>query len=533
MSKRKFTIWFMLLAFLVPVLLTACGSQSVEEAVDEAVQQVEEAAPEIQEAVEDAAAVVEEAAPEVQEAVEDAAEEVSEAVSDAAEEVSDAVEEAAEEVMVEASMNGLDGCVIAEDGPLAGVDPSGQTLVWWHNHSGSREEQLLPLVDKFNAANSCGITIEAQNQGSYNDIRDKVNASAAAGELPAALVVGYQNDQAFYQLNNSLADLNTYVGDATWGLGETQEDFYASFFNQSIHTAFGDQRLGFPPNRSMEVLYYNQTWLDDLGFDGPPTTPDEFREMACAGAAANGDGTGGYILRDDASAVAAWTFALGGDVLTEDGAGYVYDGPATIEAMTFLKSLLDDGCAFFFTEGFPNPEFAARRALFTQGSSSGIPFYAGDIATVAEEEGRDPDVWGVTAIPHTTADPVQNIYGGDIMITATTPEQQLAAWVFIKWFTTPEIQAEWDQISGYFPTRQGTDEFLEGYVDENPQWGQAKALLPYAYYEPQLISYQSVRDAAEEAFNAIMQGADIQTTLDDLTETANELQEELMAEIGG
>jgi multiple sugar transport system substrate-binding protein/sn-glycerol 3-phosphate transport system substrate-binding protein len=40
--------------------------------------------------------------------------------------------------------------------------------------------------------------------------------------------------------------------------------------------------------------------------------------MACAGAAANGDGTGGYILRDDASAVASWTFAFGGNVLTEE-----------------------------------------------------------------------------------------------------------------------------------------------------------------------------------------------------------------------
>jgi multiple sugar transport system substrate-binding protein len=69
----------------------------------------------------------------------------------------------------------------------------------------------------------------------------------------------------------------------------------------------------------MEVIFYNQTWLEELGFAGPPTTPDEFKEMACAASAANGDGTGGYILRDDASAVAAWTFAFGGDVLTEDG----------------------------------------------------------------------------------------------------------------------------------------------------------------------------------------------------------------------
>ncbi|MBN1668623.1 MAG: extracellular solute-binding protein [Anaerolineales bacterium] len=423
-------------------------------------------------------------------------------------------------------------CAPAPDGPFAGVDPRGQTIVWWHNHSGSREENLLPLLAQFNETNECGITLEPQNQGGYNDIRDKVNASIAAGEQPAALVVGYQNDQAFYQLNDTLVDLANYIDDPYWGLTPDEKaDFFPTYLEQSVHAAYGGQQLGFPPNRSMEGLFYNSTWLQELGFDGaPPETPEEFREMACAAAAANGDGTGGFILRDDASAVAAWTFAFGGDVLNDAKDGYVYNGEATIEAMTFLKGMLDDGCAYFFTEGYPNPEFAARRALFTMGSSSGIPFYAGDVATVAGELGREPDEWGFAAVPHTTPEPVQNIYGGDIMVTQTTPEQQLAAWIFLKWFTSPEIQAEWAKISGYFPTRAGTAEFLTGYNEENPQWGAALELLPYGYYEPQLISYQGVRDAAEQAFNEIMQGADIVQTLDDLTVTANELQAELSEE---
>jgi multiple sugar transport system substrate-binding protein/sn-glycerol 3-phosphate transport system substrate-binding protein len=423
-------------------------------------------------------------------------------------------------------------CAPATDGELAGVDPRGETVVWWHQHSGSREQGLLTLVEEFNTTNPCGITVDAQNQGNYDQIRDKVNASIGAGEQPAALIVGYQNDQAFYQLNDALVDFNLFINDPHWGLSaEEQADFYASFFDQSVHPLFDNQRLGFPPNRSMEVLYYNQTWLEELGFSGPPTTPDEFREMACAAAEANGDGTGGFILRDDASAIASWTFAFGGDVLTEDGGQYVYNGPATVEAMTFLKGMLDDGCAYFFTEGFPNPEFAGRRAIFTMGSSSGIPFYANDIKTFAEENNREPDVWGVMAVPHTTPEPVQNVYGGDVMITRTTPEQELAAWIFVKWFTSPEIMARWDEISGYFPTRASAVNYLGEYLASNPQWAQAVELLPYSYYEPQLISYQGVRDAVTQAFNEIMQGADVQATLDRLTENANALQAELMAEV--
>ena len=38
---------------------------------------------------------------------------------------------------------------------------------------------------------------------------------------------------------------------------------------------------------------------------------------------------------------------------------------------------------------------------------------------------------------------------------------------------------------------------------------------------------------AEEAFNAILQGEDVVDTLEELTEAANELEEEILAEIEG
>lgn len=529
MTERKWIKWVLLLALIIPLALVACGGQ----------EQVAEQPATAPAAEEETAAEPTEAPAEepTEEPMEEPEEEPMEEPAEETEEP--AAEEGGEEMAADMpTMMGISECTVAEAGPFAGIDPNGVEIVWWHNHTGNREEPLAELVNQFSETNACGITVEPQLQGNYDDIRDKVNASIAAGDLPAALVVGYQNDQKFYELNDSLVDLNEYVMDSHWGLSTSdQEDFYESFWNQSIHEEFNNQRLGLPPNRSMEVLFYNQTWLQELGFEGPPTTPDEFREMACAAAEERGDGTGGYILRDSASAVAAWTYAFGGDILSEDGRHYNYATDATVQSMAFLKDLYDDGCAHFFTEGFPNPEFAARRAIFTQGSSSGLPFYFNDMATIAEEEGREPDEWGVAAIPHTTENPVQNIFGGDIMITQTTPEQELAAWIFAKWFLLPEIQSEWVQITDYFPTRRATNDFLEGYVEENPQWGAALDLLQYGTYEPQLLSYQSVRDQAEQAFNTIMNlpadatEDDIRAILEELTDFANAQQDELMEEI--
>jgi ABC-type glycerol-3-phosphate transport system substrate-binding protein len=53
----------------------------------------------------------------------------------------------------------------------------------------------------------------------------------------------------------------------------------------------------------------------------------------------------------------------------------------------------------------------------------------------------------------------------------TTPETQLASWIFIKWFTSPEIMTRWDQVSNYFPTRVSTNKFLADYIAEKPQTG--------------------------------------------------------------
>ena len=116
------------------------------------------------------------------------------------------------------------------------------------------------------------------------------------------LVVAYQNQAATYQLGKALIDIDELVYSERWGLNKEEiDDFFPAFFYQDIFPSFGNIRLGFPPQRSMEVLYYNKDWLAELGYDAPPTTPEEFKEMACAAAAqpfsgATAEGSIGYQL---------------------------------------------------------------------------------------------------------------------------------------------------------------------------------------------------------------------------------------------
>src|SRR5690606_38219231 len=201
------------------------------------------------------------------------------------------------------------------------VDPSGQTVTFWHQHSRERETALLEIVEEFNTTNEYGITVVAEFQGGYDDIFQKMVALLGTNDVPN-IVVAYQNQAATYQLVDGLVDMRPLVNSEKWGLSEADKaDFFPGFYQSDIFPTFDNQRLGIAPNRSMEVMYYNATWLDELresgaiDFEGPPTTPEQFRAAACAateqpysGATSEGRSFG-YELAVDASRFASWTFA--------------------------------------------------------------------------------------------------------------------------------------------------------------------------------------------------------------------------------
>lgn len=419
----------------------------------------------------------------------------------------------------------------AQETNYEGVDPSGQAVTFWHNHTDEREDLLQEIVREFNETNEYGITVNASNQGGYGDIFQKMLPLLNTQDAPD-LVVAYQNQAATYQLADALIDMTPLVESETWGLSaEEQADFFPGFFQQDIFPNFGDVRLGFPPNRSMEMLYHNTDWLSELGFDGPPESPEEFREMACAASetpfsGATGEGGMGYMLSIDASNFASWTFAFGGDIFDYEANQYTYDSPAAVEAMTFIQGLINDGCAATFTEDFGDQTaFGAGTSLFTVGSSSGLPFYE---SAVGEGAGFE---WSVAAIPHTTPEPVQNIYGASVSVPRHTPEREVATWLFVKHFSSPEVQAQWAGASGYFPVRQSVADELGDYFEANPAYETAFDLLSYGVAEPPVPGYDFVRDMIEETTAAISTGADVQEALSEANEEANQILAEQLEQL--
>ncbi|HDQ70906.1 MAG TPA: ABC transporter substrate-binding protein [Chloroflexi bacterium] len=468
-------------------------------------------------------APIETEAPE-REAVEEPADEATEEPADEATE--EPVDEATEEPEPIPEPEALDYDVEIY-GELENLDPREQIVTFWYQHSGSREELMLSLIDDFNRSNEWGITVQGEYQGSYDELYQKIVAGIPAKQLPS-MAVAYQNQAATYAGQGVLLALDPYIESAKWGYSKEELDDFFPIALAADYLPQFEARYGWPPYKSMEVMYYNEDWLSELGYTDSPKTWDEFAEMACAAAeqpfsGATGEGQSyGYVYSIDASRFATFVFSRGGNIINENGTGYIFNSPEGYEALTFLKDLVERGCASQQTERYGDQsDFGAGRSLFTVSSISGLPYYKS-----AVDDGAGFS-WSVNPLPHTTPEPRMNIYGASISIFESTPEEQLASWLFLKWLSEPEQQKTWASSTGYFPTRASAAELLSNYFAEHPTYEKAFGFMSMDYgIESPVAGYDECRASIEEMLTAVLGSADAQAQLDVTVEHCNEYLEE-------
>lgn len=406
--------------------------------------------------------------------------------------------------------------------PWVEVDPSGQNVIFWHQYSDAQSATFEEIVNGFNATNKWGITVLPEAKSGYGGIFQDLLPVLGTDNSPN-LVMAYQHQAASYYMAGGLTDLNSLVESPKWGLTPQEvEDFVPSAFEQDIYSVFEGIRLGFPVQRSTDVLYYNTDWLSELGFDSPPSTPEEFKNMACAAvtpfsksSAENGIGYHFYL---DTTRFTSWVFAFGGDVFDEETNRFTYNNDVNKAVTTFILDLVESGCALPITDrGEAHIAFSEGTLLFMVDSSFHIP------AVETMVENYLDFNWSITSLPSILEEPQQNIFGASVSIPASSPETELAAWLFIKYLTSPEVQATWAKNTNFLPVRQSAAEYLSGYFEDNPAYQTAFELMPYSSYEPSLPGYDFIQQEVELALEAILGGEEISLTLEALNAIANQV----------
>jgi ABC-type glycerol-3-phosphate transport system substrate-binding protein len=413
-------------------------------------------------------------------------------------------------------------------GDLAGVDPSGQEILYWSQFgSGVQQKTMDEFVADFNANNQWGIKVtHVGNAKGYSDISSQMNAAIVSGNLPN-IVAGYPNDALSYDLEGVVVDLNTYYSDPKWGFSADDQ----SDLNQTVLNAFvmpDARRLGWPNVVSANVLAVNLGMLKQLGIDKAPETLDEFKAAACAAAKGNLTGVDGakvqgYPIVADASQFESFVAGTGGSIFADGKWDFTSD--KVTQVFQFLQDLYKEGCGYIPDKQFGNTaDFALATNPMAQTSTAGIPFITGDI----EKNKSGMDNWIVTTTPVGAAGdkPVLQVYTPGVMIIKSSPEKQLASWLFLKYLADQKQQVAWSTGTGYFPTRASAAQEISTNKVLNQWAGSINDLLSSGdvdiYTSPQNLSYGKVRGLLATAIADVTSGGkDVKEVVQKLTDDAN------------
>src|SRR5207249_3754541 len=116
-----------------------------------------------------------------------------------------------------------------------------------------------------------------------------------------------------------------------------------AFIDSDANPQFQGERLGFPTQRSIDVMYYNADWLRQLGYSDPPKDWKTWEEAACK-ASDPAQNKFGWAFRHDASNFASQVFARGGSVLAADGSAYVFNSEAGVASLGMIQRLFKNKC---------------------------------------------------------------------------------------------------------------------------------------------------------------------------------------------
>jgi multiple sugar transport system substrate-binding protein len=407
-----------------------------------------------------------------------------------------------------------------------GVDASalnGLNINIWYAWGSPQREMLEAQIAEFNRRNPWNVTVTSQPFPDWNSLYEAVNQAADSGGLPD-LVVALPEYALSWDAQGNVVDLTEYVNHPKWGLTPDMiADIPAVFWSQD---RVGAKRLGLPAERSTRLLFYNARWARELGFESPPSNEQGFRTQACAAnkqfrsdSIMANDGYGGWILDADPQSALSWLNAFGGGVMSNQT--YLFNTKENTAALTFLKNLFDDSCAWIYTGLDRYAPLADRKALFISGDLSELSDQANAFVMA-----KNNDEW--EAIPFPGADGTSILaYGPSFTVMKSNPERQLAAWLFARWMLKPDIQAQWVKATGMLPLLNSEMNLLAQYASSHPQWTQAVDLLNVAKIQPQTSSWRTVKytlgDGTYSLFRLNLPASDIPSVLDEMQSTADEL----------
>lgn len=353
----------------------------------------------------------------------------------------------------------------------------------------------------FNEANP-DIKVISTYAGGYNDISAAVQTEiAGTGEGPDVAVMLSVDLQTFID-NGYIVPVQPFI-DQLEDPAAYVDDFFPAFMLNS--TDADGAVWSVPFQRSTPVLYYNKDLFREVGLDPElaPANQQEMLDFAKLLTLPNGERWGLEIPSDGFPYWLFQGFAIGNgqNVASANPAEVFFNAPEVVAGLEYFASLPDEGV---MPDGVII--WGDTPTDFTSGKAAMIYHTTGSLTNILNNATFEV---GVGFLPAGSVGYGAPTGGGNLYVFSTsTPEEQAAAWRWIEYLSSPEIQSDWGAATGYVAARQSSWELdpLKSLVEEFPQYGVARAQLEFA--DRELATHQGldVRNILGSAISRVIAG---------------------------
>ncbi len=393
-------------------------------------------------------------------------------------------------------------------------------VVFWHAMSGKLEEVVNELVDDYNNQQD-DIAVKAVFQGTYEEAITKFNTVAGTKDAPTIMQV-FEVGTKYMIDSGKIEPVQKFIDAEKYDTSKWEKNI-TNYYNVD------GVQYSMPFNSSTPVLIYNKDAFKEAGLDTekPPAT---YEELKTAAKALTTKDQYGFSVLNYGWFIEELIAAQGGLFVNEENgrAGNateaVFNGKEGQEVFNLISSMYKDGT--FYNSG---QNWDDIRAAFQSGKIAMYLDSSAGVRDIVEQSSFDVGT-GYLPVPEKSEWEGVVIGGASLWMANEIEEsQQKAAWEFMKYLASPEVQAKWHVNTGYFAIN--TDAYDQEIVkSEWEKYPQLKVTVDQLgdtntsiATQGALISvFPETRQKVVNAMESLYQGTDSKEALDQAAKATND-----------
>jgi multiple sugar transport system substrate-binding protein len=396
---------------------------------------------------------------------------------------------------------GLAGAALLGAAGCGGSEQSGGATEIYFTSAPDESGTTEKLINMFND----------KNKGKYKVIFRQGNADT-----------GQRFDKLRTQMQAGGEDIDVILGDVIWTaqlaesgwISDLSDRFVESqqreFLPGSVEAiTYKGKAFGMPWFTDTGLLYYRKDLLEKSGFDGPPKTWNELKQMTRKVRQDSGLEFGfvfqGARYEGGVCDGMEFIWTHGGEVLDpQDPTKVLIDSPETIAGLATERSMITDGISPDGVTVYKEDESAGA---FLNGDAVFLRNWPYVYALVGTPDypKLKPDQIGVSELPSADGKPGNGTVGDQPFYISSTSKDPDAAWKFIQFLTAPEQQKLRAVEGAYLPTRTALYDDPE-IQEKVPVVYLAKEALQHTRPRPVSPYYSDMSLEMAEQFNASLSG---------------------------